>query len=279
MQDIQSLALNILAGKRGTTAIKISDFRVLYRFLEQYSQNQNQKLGETYILLLTEEALVRFEINPKAILRVNDNHRSLEEKDFQIVISPKFEGNIKPIPLRAFIWTEIVQNWWIIVPTSIIFFFLFSKGRVNSSLPSINQMLVEANALFIGIFVLFTITQNRELLASRELIKNGTTHQLMQNDRFITWLAISSLLTAFLSSALVGAVSENSSQIRIIPELLVIDADLWSRVITTISLVLLTDCILAVTRYYLRVMRTALEGRMYLDIMGSKIDKDKGEEE
>lgn len=273
MPDIRSLASSIMTGKSGTDVISMDDFKKLYRFLERSIQEQNGKLGETYILLLTEQALVRFQINQNFILRVTDNKRALNKKDFDVVLTPRFEGNTKPIPLRAFIWTEIVQNWWILFPISIIFFFLFSHDQTNSNLQTINQMLVEANALFIGIFVLFTITQNRELLASRELVKNGLTHQLMQNDNYITHLAIISLLSAFISAALLCTVSEPFLEKLIITQSIIIDPLIWSRGFTSFSLVLLIDCFLAVTRYYLRIMRTALEGTMYLDMMGNKAEK------
>jgi len=274
MQDLNLLASSILSGKSGTCLVTLDEFKKLYRLLEQSAQEKNLKLGETSILLLSEKSLVRFQINQNLILRVSDNNRALNKKDFDIVLIPRFEGNIKPIPLRAFIWTEIIQNWWILTPLIIVFLFLFLHHRTITNLQTINQMLVEANALFIGIFVLFTINQNRDLLTSHELVKGGLTHQLIQNDRYITYTAVTSLLSAFISAALLGTVDGSSQQILKIYNSFTINPVLASKLFTTISLIFLTDCFLAVARYYLRVMRTALEGRMYLEIMGRESDSE-----
>ena len=273
------LAHEIVHGKaKGTTRITLDEFKELYREVAQLAESQNHQLGRTYILLLTELALVQFSLSKELILRVSNN-RPIRKNDFDIVITPIFEGNVKPIPWRAFIWTEIRHNFKILLPIFILFLYLLSQDELFTTTKVVNQMLIEANALFIGIFVLFTISQNRDLLASRELIKQGITHQLMQNDYYITCIAIISLILAFISTASISGVSNFLDDIVALP-----NADLLKNIsylphlLTSISLVLLIDCLLAVTRYYLYVLGTAIEGQMYIELMSVKPSSDESKE-
>jgi hypothetical protein len=271
MKDLSELANNIVVGETsGTERITLEQFKELYRKVARLAEEQNRQLGETYILLLTEVAIIRFSSAMKLVLRVSNN-RAIRKKDLDVVITPKFEGNINPIPWRAFIWTEIRLNWWKLLLVGVIFYVLLMHDIGFSNIRTLNQMLVEANALFIGIFVLFTITQNRELLATRELVRQGITHQLMQNDYYITCLAILSLIVAFISTAITSGTTGNQSSITeflLIQRLL--NSQIGPQILTTFSLLLLLDCFLAVTSYYLRVMRTALESRMYIELMAEK---------
>ena len=270
--NVSALATDIITGQiTGTEAFSLDEFKNLYRQVERVAQDQNVRLHETHILLLSDAALVSFSTAPRFVLRIDEN-RSLLRSDFDIVISPRFEGNVKPIPLRAFLWTELVQNWWILGLISLILCFLLRDDSDLSTVQALNQMLIEANALFIGIFVLFTVTQNRQLLISKELVKRGIIHQLMQNDQYITWLAILSLLAAFMSTA-GSAWAPNSPILLKLPVAQwSLDPRSWSRGLTIASLVLFVDCLLSVTRYYLRVMRTAVESQMYRDLMGDSPD-------
>lgn len=271
--EMQKLAHDIVTGSvTGTLSVDLQKFSALYRQIENAAHEHDKRVEETHILLLSESALIRFSTAPKFILRVSPGCQ-LKEVDFSMVLRPKFEGNINPVPLRGFLWTEIKINWYILIPVFVIFLFLLGRDTDFSALQTINQMLVEANALFIGIFVLFTISQNRELLASPELVKEGITHRLMQNDAYIARLSILSLILAFLSAALGGA-ALRSATLTIPITGWIVNTGNWARWLTSISLVLLIDCLLAVSRYYLRVMRTALEARMYKDLMGSQSEND-----
>lgn len=269
-----SLANDILAGKATgqlSKAISLNDFKNLYRQVHSVAQEKKQNLPDVEILLLSDSAIVRFTSAKNFIIRINEG-RSLFKNDFELVISPKFYGNVQPIPLRGFIWTELRKNGLILTVLFIGFTVLFGFDSNNLNLQVLSQMLVEANALFIGIFVLFTITQNRDLLATRELIKQGITHRMMRNDFYITALSISSLLAAFLTVALIETPLNFT--------LWTIKATSWQIEITTariagsFALILLIDCLLSVTQYYLQLMRAAVEGTMFRAIMGSKKDED-----
>jgi len=263
---MDSLAYNIVSGKAiGTEIITLHEFKLLYKDVERFSKEKNQLLEDTYILLLTEVALVRFDINENFVLRVTKSGK-IVKKDFDIVISPVFEGNVHPIPWRAFIWTEIVTTWWFLLPFGIVFYSLISQDIKYSTNQQINQMLVEANALFVGIFILFTISQNRDLLISRELVKKGITHQLIQNDFYIASFSIISLILAFFSMSVISSMSNWSYGIfGLLDNQWYVIIKSLPYLFTTISLILLIDCLWSVTRYYLRVLRTAIEGKMYID--------------
>lgn len=259
------IAEAIVSGEEGAILLNLDEFEALYKTVERIARDSEYSLEKTQILLLTENSIVRFSTAPRFIIQLRTK-RALQEEDFKFVISPEFEGNIRPIPLRAFIWTETRQNGLLLLVAFVLLVFLLSFDTEHSALQSINQMLVEANALFIGIFILFTISQNRELLTRTELVRKGHTHRMMQTDRWITWLAITSLILAFLSTAISGVIIGNAQLPKSIVNLKGKALSL-SRGITALSFILLVDGLLAVTRYYLRLMRTAIEGEMYRRLM------------
>jgi hypothetical protein len=256
----------ILSGDaKGQIRVDLNDFKRLYRSVA--AQQQSDKIPEVEILLLSEGAIVKFASAKNFVIRVHEN-RPLSQKDFEVILSPRFYGNIKPIPLRGFIWTEIRKNGGILIPLYLLFLFFLSFDINNSSLQTMSQMLVDANALFIAIFILFTISQNRELLATKKLVEDGMTHQMIQNDLYMTGLSITSLLFAFLTVVIIESP---------------VNVALWSgtilswqvevtvaRLVGVFALILLVDCLLSVTQYYLKIMRTAVEGKMYRDIMSQK---------
>lgn len=248
----------------GSCQISLAEFKSLYSDVLRMAQ-VNHTPFDTYILLLTEQAIVKFSTATKFVLIIETGH-SPRKKDFEFILDPKYSGNISPIPARAFIWTEFKQNWWIIIPVFLLLFITLSFDEDLSSLQTINQMLVEANALFIGIFILFTISQNRDLLMSKELIKQGFTHRLIQNDRYIANMSIMSLILAFFSESLIGIASKGSVQVPGVN--LHLNVRFLSIFLTIVAFILLFNCFLAVSRYYLRVLRVAVEGKMYQEVLG-----------
>jgi hypothetical protein len=269
MSDFEILVSKILNGEqRGFRILDLEEFKKLYRILAQTAQKQSQiPLGETKILLLSRSALVKFSSCPNFIVQISGKH-PVTKKDFDIVLTPIFEGNINPITWKAFIWTEFLHNWWIIILSlGLLFGFSLNTHQIEG-LSSINQSLIDANALFVGVFVLFTISQNRDLLAKKELLQDGTTHQLMQNDYYLTSFAITSLILALFSNVIV-----NSSIVQmkiLIPFMNKALSPYYLAIsLTCLSFALLLDCFVSVTKYYLRVQRTAIEGQMYKDLMGN----------
>lgn len=272
--DLDALARDIIEGTaHGSLGpVSLSQFEEPYRKIER-ARGANHL--NTHILLLSEHTLVRFSTAPSAILIVGDGGR-LQEGDFKVVINPRFEGNINPVTPLSFIKAEARQNGLVLVVLYLILLVLLHLDNEYSTIQIVNQMLVEANALFIGVFVLFTVTQNRELLVSRELIRRGLTHQLMQNDQYIVQIAIVSLLAALLSAASVSGTADSPALLRLPYLGWEFQPRSGSRILTTTSLALLTNCFLSVSRYYLQVFRIALEGRMYQELMGRGTD-DAGE--
>jgi hypothetical protein len=234
--------LNLVQGdQKAVYELSLEEFQEVYRHVARLCQDQNKKIGETHILLLTENALIKFSIS-KIVIQIN-HKKNLSRKDFDVVISPKFEGNVKPITWRAFIWTELVHNWWILISVSLLFYFLFYANNNFSGISTINQLLIESNSLFISIFVLFTISQNRDITSS----------------------AISSLVLAFISSSILTLPTNITISIP------VINFSFFRATIaialTHIALLILLDCFIAITNYYLKVMRTALESKMFVQLM------------
>ena len=171
MNNIKTIAKEIVDGKEsGTYPLTLGEFRELYRVVARVCEENDKKLGETHILLLTESAIIKFSIAPNIVLRINHN-KSLSKKSFEIVISPKFEGNIRPVTLIAFLWTEFLQNWWIFALVSVVFYLFFYKNNNFSGISNINEMLINANSLFISIFVLFSrFLKTGGYLAARNLL-------------------------------------------------------------------------------------------------------------
>lgn len=267
-----SLAQRILAGDiSGRKDMSLSNFENLYREIQKVSESTKDQLPNVDVLILSEHTIIKFSSANNFIVFIKES-RPLAKKDFKILFNRKFYGNIKPIRWDAFVWTEIKKNGIFLIVIYIVLLYLLSFDSQNSNLQIMGQMLVEANALFIGIFVLFTITQNRELLATRNLVREGITHRMMQNDFYITYLSIASLLSAFLTVVLVGTtiniplwiIRISSIQVEIT----------IARLVGAGSLVLLINCFLSVTQYYLRAMRSAVEGKMFREIMSFTDDNE-----
>ena len=268
MNNIKSLAKEIVEGEATAThGISLDEFRELYRVVVRMCEENNNKIGETRILLLTESAIVRFSIAPNIIFQINHD-KNLSKKDFDIVISPVIEGNIRPISWGSFVWTEFRHGWWIFLLVSIVFYFFFYKESNFSGISTINQLLVDATSLFISIFVLFTISQNRDLLTNKELVRKGFTHQLMQNDYFITSLAITSLICTFTSSSILAQTNPSIINIPFLNKSF--QVGFIAIFLTHVAMLFLLDCFISVTRYYLKVIRTAIEGQMYVELMGNR---------
>jgi hypothetical protein len=242
--------------------LSLEQFKHLYRHLEKIARERGTYIGEPEILLLTGEALIRFPVAPNYVVYVAAKRRSLTPKDFEIVLEAKPEGNIRPITTFAFIWTELRRNGIVLLLIGVTLSLLLRFDDDLSITTTINQMLVEANALFISIFVLFTVSQNRDHLVVRELSRRGLIHQLMQNDKYIALLSVSSLLMAFVSTTAVS-IGRSASPFVTIPLVnITLNLHFWSRAVTAISLVLLVDCFLSIINYYVRVMTKTIETKM-----------------
>ena len=264
---VARLASQIVAGQgpRATDPLTIEQFEALYRQVEIEAARVAIDVGETQILILSGRALVRFAIADNIIVQVHKEGEQLAEQDFRVVIQPSFDGNVDPITVRQFLSTEICQNGLVLLGVAAVSLTVLWLGRGTSTVQTVNQMLVEANALFIGMFVLFTVTQNKESLIVPGLIRRGFAHRMMQNDRYVAWMAIASLLAAFLGAGVAG-IAGGQAVSRL--AWAVASAEACSYALTTFSLVLLVDCLLSVTRYYLHWAETAVEARMYREIMG-----------
>ncbi|MCX6032092.1 MAG: hypothetical protein NT169_22695 [Chloroflexi bacterium] len=262
----QTMLSNQLSGS--SPPLSLEQFKQLYRNLERLSREQGRSLGRPGILLLTRQALVRFPTFPDYSILIVAKRGSFHPQDFEIVLDKEIEGNVKPVTARAFAWTELRNNGALLVLVAFTLWRLLTSDSDLSATTVINQMLVEANAVFISIFVLFTVGQNRDYLVAREFVRKGMAHQFIQNDQYVAWLSIMSLLFALASTA-VGAGARLGHQAVTIPvvNVSVNQAD-SSRIITTIAVLLLIDCFLAITRYYLRLMTGAVERKMIKDWLG-----------
>lgn len=268
MNKLEAYSKNIVEGeKKGVYVLSLAEFQELYKLVSRLSEQRDKKIGETYILLLTENALVRFSLAQKIIIQVSHN-QTLSKTDFNIVISPKFEGNINPITWKAFIWTEFRQNWLIILFITVLFFLLFYMTNNFAGISKINELLIQSNSLFISIFILFTISQNRELLTNKELTRQGITHRLMQNDYYITSFAILSLSLALCSSAILTLPTNTMSSFALANSFYSMGTIAIG--LTHLALILLLVCFLSVTKYYLKVMRAGMESKMYEQLMNEQ---------
>lgn len=268
---LDQLTNAILQGeaKGRSDVLSLEAFKQLYRHLDKVARDRGQHIDPVEIVILTEQALICFASAPDFRILVGGHKKTLAPKDFEIVMNARFRGNLRPVTAPAFIWTELRQNGLILLIIGCVFFYVSGFDRDLSSISLLNQMLVEANALFIGIFVLFTVSQNRDRLAMPELAWRGQTHQLMQNDKYVVWMAIFSLLLAFFSTAVAGA-DFTSPASPIANAGWIVDTGTVSRVLTLVAILLLIDCFLSITRYYLRIMTSMVEATMVKNISANR---------
>lgn len=271
-EDFEALARKIVSGSpSGTIGIDLSDYRRLFAEVQRVARQLNMPAIQTEILLLSEEAFVIFSTAPQFVMRVLKPGNRVKTEDFDFDFAAEFKGNLSPIPLRGFIWTEVRMNWWILFSVGAVLWFLLKHDSSLSVSIVINQMVVEAYAVFISIFILFTVSQNREFLSSPELLRDGTTYILLQNDRFVTMTAILGLVLAIFGTALSADFAE-SIGIYLGKSVLLdfLNPGFLSRTFTVAAAVLLVDCLLSISRYYLKIYRTLVDAQVYRQFRHSK---------
>jgi hypothetical protein len=276
--DWTSLARSILENDvvGQSPVLTLTQFKQLYVRIERLARDSSRRIAPPDILLLTERALIRFPSAPGYVIFVGGQRTPFVAKDFEIVLDAKIIGNKKPITARSFLWTELRRNGIVLLAIGLVFLLLTGLDNDLSTVQLMNQMLIEANALFIAVFVLFTVSQNRDYLARPELFRRGQTHQLMQNDKYMLRVATLSLLLAFGSTALAGATKHGTTPIVLLLGRLAINAQLGARILITVALILLVDCFLSVANYYLRLATTAVESKGVDEwILESEVDDKK----
>jgi hypothetical protein len=112
------------------------------------------------------------------------------------------------------------------------------------------------------------VSQNRDQLSARTLVRDGSAHQYLQNDKFVACTSILSLLLAIGSSALTARFAGGADPILVSSPGISAAFSRAPTVITVFALLLLVDAFLAVTRYYLKVMTSIVEHKMFVDWVG-----------
>ena len=224
------------------------------------------------ILLLSTQAVVRFPFSPQSVIFVVGKHR-LRKDDFEIAVDADFEGNVRPVTIRNFIWTEVRTNGLVLLGLALVVGWLLLADSKGEATTSINQMLVEANAIFISIFILFTASQNRDLVTTRRLVRDGSAYQYLQNDKYMAWTSIVSLLLAIGSTAVNTRFSTATTNIQVDFLQLMVSLSILPALMTTLALLLLVDCFLAVTHYYLKIMVAVVESKILADWIGVRKPK------
>ena len=150
--------------------------------------------------------IIKKEFNENAFrIRKNEIFKS---EDFSFAHDDAhFYGTTERITFGNFIIEELSSNWIIIVFSfgfTILCFWLmvFSSSGLNG-LTLINETIISASALFLSIFVLFSISQNSNFYENSYLFRIGLSDRFFRIDKLIATLSIFPLFLSIFIIAII----------------------------------------------------------------------------
>jgi hypothetical protein len=196
----------------------------------------------------------------------------LEERDFELATSvAEFYGQRKYLTVWRFIKEEILSDGFtgfIIFITAGLLLTFLSNTTGLESIEAASDVLIGISAIFFSIFILFTASQNIQIVATPDLFKSGLTHRFVRVDRMIAWISILALVIAVLCRVSFETLSNYSVSIGsqtvnlkiLIPWLLA----------SAVSL--LGNSLIIVVRYYFRRIELLVETDLTKKILSEAFD-------
>ncbi len=268
--DTTSEIANKLLSSSGSPQIitvTISQFREVYNEVES-----NARATPVDILLNGDWAMAQFSRlcnhrliitsdPPPKYLALFIKRKVLTEKDFAFAsLYSKVYGSRQYLYTSAFLKEEVSTNWLPILLTLIISFISFrvliSAPNGIKSIEKIIELVVTAATLFLSIFILFTVSQNAELIKDPYLFRKGLTHRFFRVDKLITSLAFIGFLISILTLVMINL----PTTVTIFGKSLIMpDAKIVVPIFSAVSISILVDCFLALINYYLERVRYVFE--------------------
>lgn len=270
------------SGSPQVFTLNLSQFREVYQAIQRNAQGT-----PVDIVLNGDWAMVQFSRLCNHRIRVLQDPPSsllsrfvpktvLEEKDFEFAsLHSQFYGAKTYLSLRSFLAEEISTNWLPLSLTMLISWivFQFLLGTAGKDvLEKVNELLLTATTLYLSIFLLFTVSQNVDLVKDPYLFRQGLTQRFFRVDQLLAFLAVAVLCVSILSVILLNVSSPVSlplfGRTFTIP-----DASIIAPFLSAAGMMMLVDCFLALTQYYFRRMRYILEKKLTKELLDELMEE------
>ena len=255
-QEIEGICIKLLSGGIGTSSFPVS----LDEFQRFYSTfvNLTKKSPTVSLVSLEDHVIGQFsDISPQHF-DITDK-RTLLSTDFDFIQDVRWYGaNKKPEMFIPFLWREFRQNFLklaIVAITSISILFFADNLDLNELIIS---LLIQSSTVFLGLYIIFTVSQSQGLYSDMQLFKSGILHRYYRDDRNITLLGILTVSFTFLNAGILYLLLGYAPNLYI---------RLSKALLLTINIVLLFDTFLTVANYYLERNRDVTERNIVAEIL------------
>jgi len=247
--------------------LNLSQFREVYQAIQQHIESK-----PVDIVLNGNWAMVQFSRLCNHRIRVTQNlpsnflsrlvHKTvLTEEDFDFAIYSEFYGARTYLSLRSFLVEEISTNGFPLLLTMLISLIVFQSilGTAGKGvLEKVNELLLTATTLYLSVFLLFTVSQNVELVKDPFLFREGLTHRFFRVDQLLASLAVAVMFVSILDVILLN-LSPPVSVSLLGRTFTLPDVSVIAPFLSALGVTMLVDCFLALIQYYSRRVRYILE--------------------
>jgi hypothetical protein len=285
MSDPEDVVKALLspAGSPEVFTLSVSQFR------QVFGEIQKQAQGTPVDVVLNEDwAMVQFsrlcnhrvrvlrDFPSRAIQRFFSRflpRRMLTENDFEFAsLYAEFHGGTTRLSFGSFIGEELSTNWLPLLFTLLISWGAFQALMLaapptpKEALEKINELLLTAATLYLSIFILFTVSQNVELIRDPYLFRKGLTHRFFRVDRLLASFSIVVLCLSILNVVLLNLPSPVSFTV-LGRTMSMQDTSAVVPFLSAAGVTVLTDCFLALVRYYFRSVRYVTERQLTKELL------------
>jgi hypothetical protein len=254
--DIESICAKLLRGNIGEKALQVS----LDEFQRFYSTFVNLTKSSPVVSLVNIEdtVIAQFSnISPQHFLIVEKE--SLLENDFRFIQNRRWYGaKVKPEKFFAFLWKEFKNNFNSLILVGLVSFTLLFWVNNDGLYQLLVSLLIQSSTVFLGLYIIFTVSQSQKLYQDLRLFKSGILHKYFRDDKNVTMLGILTISSTFLNSGVIYLLSGFT------PNLL---AQITKALFSSITVVLLFDTFLTVANYYLERNRDVIERDIVAEIL------------
>jgi len=255
-KEIENICKRLLSGELGKRSIPVS----LEEFQRFYSSFVNiKKVSPLVSLVNLEDRVIGqfYDISPQHFEITSKE--SLLADDFDFIQEVKwYGGNKKPERFISFLWRELKQNFFKLLIVAVISISILFYADSLPLYELIISLLIQSSTVFLGLYIIFTVSQSQSLYSDLQLFISGVLHRYYRDDRNITLLGILTVSFTFLNSGILYL-------------LLGYEPNLYIRfgkaLFLTVNIILLFDTFLTVANYYLERNRDILERNIVSEIL------------
>lgn len=215
---------------------------------------------------------------PSNLLSRVTHKRALTERDFEFSsLHSEFYGARTHLSFLSFLAEELSASWlplaFIMIILWTVFQFLVNTASTSlEALEKVNELLLTATTLYLSIFLLFTISQNSDLVKDPYLFRKGLTHRFFRVDQLLAFLAVVVICISIINTIILNIPSPISLSLLgrtfTLPVVTAVAPFLSAAGVT-----ILADCFLAFIRYYFRRVRYIIERELTKDLLDEVMEE------